>query len=110
KNAPGMALVVDKPAASCGAASMKLTAGGAVSATDLYKQLPGNDELYMRWYVKYQAGTLWHHSGAWFGGYNPALSYPSPGAGTKPNGDDRISFSIEPVWGSGSPNPKLDFY
>src|SRR5213596_2672030 len=39
KNAGGMALVPDKPSGSCGAASLKLTAGGAASATDLYKLL-----------------------------------------------------------------------
>lgn len=110
KNAAGMQLVTDVPSGSCGAASMKLTAGGGVTATDFYKQLPANDELYVRWYVKYQAGVPWHHTGVWFGGYNPALSYPSPAAGTKPNGDDRVSIAIEPVWGVGSPNPRLDFY
>src|SRR5690348_18510942 len=39
KNPAGMALVADKPAASCGAASMRLTSGGPASATDLYKKL-----------------------------------------------------------------------
>ena len=110
KNPPGMALVADVPAQSCGAASMQLTAGGPVSATDLYKLLPGNDELYVRWYVKYQAGIPWHHTGVWFGGYNPPLPYPNPQAGTRPNGDDRVSFAIEPVWGIGAPHPRLDFY
>src|SRR6266542_1334114 len=54
KNDPGMALVADRPAGSCGAASMKFTAGGSAAATDLYKLLPGHDELYVRWYAKYQ--------------------------------------------------------
>jgi hypothetical protein len=110
KNPPGMALVADVPPQSCGAASMKMTAGGPVSATDLYKQLAGNDELYVRWYVKYQAGIPWHHTGVWFGGYNPPLPYPNPRAGIRPNGDDRVSFAIEPIWGIGAPNPRLDFY
>ncbi|TMB54107.1 MAG: hypothetical protein E6J47_08485, partial [Chloroflexi bacterium] len=110
KNPSGMALVADKPAQSCGAASMRLAAGGPNSATDLFKQLPGNDELYVRWYVKYQAGIPWHHTGVWFGGYNPPIPYPNPQAGVRPNGDDRVSFALEPVWGSGAPNPRLDFY
>jgi hypothetical protein len=46
----------------------------------------------------------------WVGGYNPATPYPNPMAGLKPNGDDRISVSIEPVFGTGSPNPRFDFY
>ncbi|HEX9283918.1 MAG TPA: hypothetical protein VF882_09015 [Gemmatimonadales bacterium] len=110
KNDPGMALVADRPAGSCGAASMKFTAGGSAAATDLYKLLPGHDELYVRWYAKYQAGVPWHHTGVWFGGYNPPSLWPNPQAGTRPSGDDRVSFSIEPVWGIGAPNVALDFY
>jgi hypothetical protein len=37
KNAAGMALVADVPPGSAGAASMRLTAGGSASTTDLYK-------------------------------------------------------------------------
>jgi len=114
KNAGGMALVTDKSSASCGAASMKFTADGgnaATQATDLYKRLDtGQDELYVRWYAKYQAGVPWHHTGVWFGGYNPPSDWPSPQAGIRPLGNDRVSFSIEPVWGSGGPNPVFDFY
>jgi hypothetical protein len=111
KNAGGMALVADRPSGSCGAASMRFTAGGSNPATDLYKRFDaGHDELYVRWYVKYQAGAPWHHTGVWFGGYNPPSNWPNPQAGTKPNGDDRVSFSIEPVWGSGAANPVFDFY
>jgi hypothetical protein len=107
---PGMALVSDVPAKSCGKASMKLTSGVNANATDLYKKLPGNDELFARYYVKYQAGIQWHHSGFWMGGYNPPTPYPNPMAGLKPNGDDRIAVALEPVFGSGAPNPRFDFY
>jgi len=111
KNAGGMALVPDKPSASCGAASMQFTAGGSNPATDLYKRFDtGQDELYVRWYVKYQAGAPWHHTGVWFGGYNPPSDWPNPQAGIKPVGNDRVSFAVEPVWGSGGPNPVFDFY
>ena len=114
KNAAGMTLVGDKPSGSCGAASLRLTAGGATAATDLYKKLlkpdnSGYDELYVRWYVKYQTGAPWHHTGVWFGGYNPASNYPNPSAGTKPAGNDRVTFAMEPVWGA-SPNLRYDFY
>src|SRR6266850_1250886 len=113
KNAGGMALVTDQPSGSCGTASMRFTADGgnaATQATDLYKRLdPGQDELYLRWYAKYQAGAPWHHTGVWFGGYNPPSNWPNPQAGTKPVGDDRVSLAIEPVWGA-SPNLRFDFY
>src|SRR5437867_1821441 len=119
KNPGSMALVADKPSKSCGAASMRLTAGGSTAsaddATDLYKKLlrpdgSGYDELYVRWYVKYQAGAPWHHTGVWFGGYNPPSDWPNPQAGIRPLGNDRVSFSVEPVWGNGGPNPVFDFY
>ena len=110
KNTPGMTLVTDVPGKSGGKASMKLVAGAGNDATDFYKQLPDHDELWVRWYVKYQAGGMWHHTGVWFGGYDPAIPYPNPQAGLKPNGDDRVSFSIEPVWNVGSPGVRLDTY
>jgi len=119
KNPGGMALVADKPSRSCGAAAMRFTsggsAGGADDATDLYKKLltpsgSGYSELYVRWYVKYEAGAPWHHSGVWIGGYNPPSNWPNPQAGTRPSGNDRVSLAIEPVWGSGAPNPRFDFY
>jgi hypothetical protein len=110
KNTPGMTLQTDVPTKSGGKSSMKLVAGGATDATDFYKQLPDHDELWVRWYVKYQASGKWHHTGVWFGGYNPPIPYPNPQAGLKPNGDDRVSFSIEPVYGVGSPGVRLDTY
>ena len=110
-NDAGMALVADRPAASCGAAAMQFTAGGAASATDLYKLLlPGHEEYFVRWYVKYEAGAPWHHTGVWFGGDVNNNPYPFPHAGERPNGNDRVSFAMEPVWGIGGPNPRFDFY
>ncbi len=111
KNAAGMSLVVDKPTKSSGSKSLQLVAGTATAvATDLYKQLPNADEWYVRYYVRYQPGVRWHHSGMWIGGYNPPLSYPSPQAGLKPNGDDRFSIAIEPIEGLANAPPRLDFY
>jgi len=107
----GMTLVSDVPPSSCGKASLKLTSGVNANATDLYKRLvPGHDEWFVRWYAKYQAGIQWHHAGVWFGGYDPPLPYPDPQAGLKPNGDDRFSIAVEPVWGVGQPNPRFDYY
>ena len=112
KNQAGMALVADVPARSAGKSSLRLTAGGGgATATDFYKLLsPGHEELYVRYYAKYDSGVIWHHTGVWFGGYNPAQNWPSPMAGTRPDGDDRFSVSIEPMGAGANPGPRLDFY
>src|SRR5262245_61124172 len=106
----GFALDGDVPAMSSGSASGKLTASGAgPNAVDFFKNLaPGYDELFVRYYAKYQANIEWHHTGVWVGGYNPPLSYPSPQAGLKPNGDDRFSVSLEPM--EQGATPRIDFY
>lgn len=111
KNAPGMTLDGDVPSKSSGHASIRLTASGTgANATDFYKNLsPGYEELFVRYYAKYQAGVAWHHTGVWIGGYNPPLLYPSPHAGEKPNGDDRFSVSFEPMEQNVS-TPRMDFY
>jgi len=114
KNPAGMALVADRPSSSCGAVSMQLTSDGRNStsqATDLYKRFDaGQDELYWRWYVKYQAGVPWHHTGLWLGGLQTPRATAEPQAGIRPSGNDRVSFAIEPVWGNGASNPAFDFY
>ena len=110
QNTAGMALVADKPALSRGATSLQLTSSGTgANATDLYKNLgAGYDELYVRYYAKYQAGVQWHHTGVWVGGYNPPSNWPNPQAGLKPNGDDRFSVSFEPI--EAATNARMDFY
>jgi len=112
-NPPGMSLEADVPAKSSGTASMRMTSSGdGANATDLYKELsPGWDEWYVRWYVKYEPGAIaWHHVGTWFGGYDPATSYPNPQAGLKPNGDDRFALAIEPVFDVGTGAARFDTY
>lgn len=111
KKPGGLSLVADVPPKSSGKASMKMYADPNAPAADLFKKLtPGYDELWLRYYAKYQKGIQWHHTGVWFGGYNPPSNWPSPQAGLKPNGDDRFSVSYEPVGADGSPNPPFDFY
>jgi len=93
----GMTLAADHPANSSGQQAIELTAGGSNSATDFYKSFgAGYDELWFRYYAKYVGSGPWHHTGLWFGGYDPPLSYPSPHAGTKPSGTDRYSIGLEP--------------
>jgi len=112
-NTPGLTLETDVPAKSSGKASGRMTASGdGANATDLYKSFSqGYDEWYVRWYAKYEAGAIeWHHTGNWFGGYSPATTYPNPQAGLKPNGDDRFSISIEPVFDVGTGAARFDTY
>lgn len=90
--------------------ALALRAGRGADAVDFYKELPSSDEWFVRWYAQYEPGVPWHHSGMWLGGYNPSMSYPSPGAGTRPTGTERFSISIEPVYGIGGASPRFDFY
>ncbi len=101
-------LVTDTPSGVGSALAMR--AGMGEDAVDLYKQLPSSDEWYVRWYARYEGGVHWHHSGMWFGGYNPSMSYPSPNAGLRPNGDDRFSIAVEPVYDVGTAAARFDYY
>lgn len=96
-------LVSDTPNGNGSALALHASVGVAV---DLFKQLPDHDEWWVRWYVNYEAGVEWHHNGMWIGGYNPSTTWPSPNAGSQPNGDDRFSIAIEPMSDSG----RFDFY
>lgn len=108
-NANGMTLVADVPAASSGQHAVKMVSGGAAAATHLYKNFSsGHDELYYRYYVKYAGAGPWHHSGLWFGGYNPGLAYPYPHAGLRPAGNDRFLIGLEPQ--ASANDPTMDFY
>jgi hypothetical protein len=105
-----MALTADIPGGSCGKASGRFTASASATTSSLFRQISGIDEVYYRAYVKYQAGITWHHSGLSIKGYNPPSPWPLGLAGLKPNGDDSFSVALEPVYGTGSPNPRFDIY
>jgi Putative Ig domain len=108
----GMALVADHPVNSPGTHAMRLTSccnSPSTSETYLYKDFgAGYDELYFRYYIKYLGNGPWHHSGLWFGGYNPSLPYPYPHAGERPVGNDRYSIALEPI--TTFKNVPMDFY
>ena len=53
-------------------------AGGPVSATNLYRLLANQQALVRGLVRQVPAGISWHHSGVWFGGYNPPLGFPNP--------------------------------
>jgi hypothetical protein len=109
KHSAGMSLVADHPVNSPGNHAMQLTSGGINPNTYLYKSFgTGYDELYFRYYIKYVGSGPWHHSGLWFGGYNPPLPYPYPHAGARPAGDDRYSIGLEPI--ATFTNTPMDLY
>lgn len=98
-NAAGMSLDTSVPSKSRGKSALRLKSDGSgAQATDLYKNFgsQGYDELYVRYYVKYEGGVPWHHAGVTVGAQNPPMNWHEGKAGLKPNGDDRASFSIEP--------------
>ncbi len=115
KNSAGMSLDSDVPSGSLGPHSLKMTSitGGVNNGGHLYRRFsPGFDSIvYVRYYVKYPSESkgYFHHEGVWFGGYNPATSWPSPKAGTCGMGDSRLSISFEPVWQNSNP-PGMDTY
>jgi hypothetical protein len=125
KDSSGLTLNTDYPTNSSVHTSMQFQAAPDAGNTGsyLYQSLAakspsgnGYDELWLRWYVKYQPGIIWHHSGMWFGGYNP----PSPGwanpngiASKKPAGNEEVDFAMEPIWAttsSGQMQTIFDFY
>lgn len=104
QNPTAIFMVADKHAKSRGARSMRLTAGASTDNAAVFKNFgTGYDEVYMRYYTKYQ-GSNWHHSGFWFGGYNPNTNWPNPRASQKPVGNERFSLGLE-VQGE-----HMDFY
>jgi hypothetical protein len=109
-NGGSMSLTTDVPLGSSGSRSLTIpwTGGGVNTGGHLYKQLtPGiDDTLYIRYYVKYPAAGRYAHDGIWTGGYNPALAWPNPQAGTKPAGNDRFSAAAEVQHSTG----KFDHY
>jgi hypothetical protein len=108
KRPDNMSIVTDVPPGATGRA-MRLGPGA-----DLYRRLPHNHErLFLRYYVKYETPSEYHHSGATIGGYNPPLDFPFPHAGERPAGDDRVLIGIEPLSGRvATPDSTLrfDFY
>lgn len=104
-----LTLVPDRPAGSPGQRSGRFAAGAGGDTSDLFKRFPAEaDELFVRYYVKYETAP-YHHTGVWMGGYNPPTAWPNPMAGVRPNGSDRISVGFEPA--SDTPmGRRLDFY
>lgn len=113
-NPAGLSFDSSVPAKSRGSKSLRFystTNSSNDQTTDLFRNFgSGYDEIYVRYYVRYQPRVQWHHSGMWIGGYNPATDWPNPRAGTRPNGDERFSVGFEPKGGQNASSVQLDFY
>ncbi len=63
----------------------------------LYRRLlPGYDQLFFRFYVKFDPDCGPIHHFFHVGGYNPPTPWPQGGAGERPRGDERFSTGVEP--------------
>ncbi|MFC2172205.1 hypothetical protein ACFLU6_06185 [Acidobacteriota bacterium] len=65
---------------------------------DMYRRLlPGHEQLYLRFYAKFEDECQNVHHWVWLGGHNPSTAWPWPRAGTRPAGDERWSTGLEPM-------------
>jgi hypothetical protein len=98
----------DIPSGSWGTHSLLMThTGGQGNGGHFYRRLlPGYEQLYLRFYVKFDANTYDIHHFVHMGGYNPSSPWPQGGAGERPDGTDKFSTGIEP-YGSAW---RWDFY
>lgn len=98
QNAPILALSDDVPEASGGQRSLRIShVGGESTGGHLYRRLlPGYEQLFVRFYVKFDPDCAPIHHFVHLGGYHPTTPWPQGGAGTRPSGDERFSTGIEP--------------
>jgi hypothetical protein len=103
-----MSLSTDVPEASGGQHSLLMThIGGQGTGGHLYRRLlPGYEQLYVRFYVKFAPDCYPIHHFVHIGGYNPSTPWPQGGAGIRPAGDKRFTTGIEPH----GKNWRWDFY
>lgn len=98
QNAEIMSLSADVPEASGGTHSLLMAhVGGRSTGGHLYRRLlPGYEELFVRFYVKFDPDCFPIHHFVHLGGYHPPTPWPQGGAGIRPNGDERFTTGVEP--------------
>ncbi|OHB74642.1 MAG: hypothetical protein A2Z25_10465 [Planctomycetes bacterium RBG_16_55_9] len=103
-----MSLSEDVPAVSAGNHSLLMAhIGGKNTGGHLYRRLmPGYEQLYVRFYVKFAEDCYPIHHFVHVGGYNPPTPWPQGGAGIRPAGNDRFTTGVEPY----GKNWRWDFY
>jgi len=107
-NKDGKVLVLssDVPSGSHGKHSLQMT--GTLSENTgghLYTRFPGVDKAFLRFYTKFAPDHAYEHHFVELGGYNPPLRWPSPRAGTRPVGNDRVMVFIDPIGDYGKHPP-----
>jgi len=109
-------LAKDQPEALGGGdgRSLKITATpGESTGGHLYTRLPRELETaYLRFYVKFPDPPNYIHHFVHLGGYNPPTPWPQGGAGSRPEGHERVTVGIEPTGRNGrEPAPGVwNFY
>lgn len=108
KNKGNISFSSDSPSGCANNQSMKVHhVGEQDTGAHLYRRLlPGYDQLYVRFYVKFDPDCGKIHHFFHFGGYNPSTPWPQGGAGEQPNGDERVTTGVEPFGDSW----RWDFY
>jgi hypothetical protein len=98
QNAEIMSLSNDVPPASGGKHSLLMShVGGKSNGGHLYRRLlPGYEQLYVRFYVKFDRDCYPIHHFVHVGGYNPSTPWPQGGAGIRPAGNERFTTGVEP--------------
>lgn len=94
-----MSLSKDVPEHSADRSSLLIThVGGEGTGGQLYRRLlPGYDQVFARFYVKFAADCEpIHHFGTHLGGFHPPTPWPQGGAGTRPDGTKRFTTGVEP--------------
>ena len=93
-----MSLSSDVPAGSGGKQSLLMShVGGKSTGGHLYRRLlPGYEQVYVRFYVKFDRDCFPIHHFVHVGGYNPSTPWPQGGAGIRPAGNERFTTGIEP--------------
>lgn len=93
-----MSLSREVPPGSAGKHSLLMThIGGKGTGGHLYRRLlPGYEELYVRFYVKFDPDCYPIHHFFHVGGYNPPTPWPQGGAGIRPVGNERFTIGVEP--------------
>lgn len=93
-----MSLSPDVPAAGAGKRSLLMShVGGKSTGGHLYRRLlPGYEQLYVRFYVKFDRNCYPIHHFVHLGGYSPSTPWPQGGAGIRPAGNERFTTGVEP--------------
>jgi len=94
-----MELVDGGPVALEGGRALRMTATPSENTGGLLYQVlePGVERLHMRFCVRFPSDALGYvHHFVHLGGYEPSTPWPQGGAGSRPDGDDRITVGIEP--------------